>query len=639
MATPSQRARLGASWAACPDKPAFHLLPVSGWVNDPNGLVWDARTARFHAFYQHVASSPAWAWGHLAWGHASSADLATWTHEPVALAPSPGGPDGAGCWSGCCVPGVPGTPPFTLLFTGVSLRDGPHARDPAACHPHCPPVPPAADLGLEQHECQLAAVLVDAGDLHLRAWQKRAAPIIPHAPPVVPGAVAGQGWAGFRDPFVFQRWGGEDRPWRLVVGSGRKGGRGCLLGYASTNPDPGGAGWVFEGVSCGGEGVVVGGVEMEWVGSRLSPPSLDAIDVGEMWECPFIARLLSSGGDGGSGTSRAFTLVCVSPYPRRGPSSGAAGAGAGGGWRPANPPIFWLCEGEEGEEGVGLDLAAAAVGPLRLDLGDTLYAPTMAAGGGPHGSVMMGWCHELRGLCGEGAGPPALAPARDYAGCLTLARALSVRVGADGRPRLHQEPVAGVASLRMVLTAEPPPAAWALGTRLQPGGRPLPVPGAAGDAVDFELVFEKPAAGTSACCTGLWLRPGLVAAGDAPPGTATPTAVALLAHWSTGRLEVAHFTALTRSGCPDMGAVVRRVGGVCEGVVGGRVRLRVVVDHSVVEVFAGSGEALTTRVYGSGASNATSPAAPRWSVFSLGDSPAPVPEAAGWAMGVGWGKV
>ena len=230
--------------AACPDRPTFHLLPRSGWVNDPNGLVWDARSSRFHAFFQHVAAKPAWAWGGLAWGHASSADGVTWRHEPIALAPTPGGPDAAGCWSGCCVAGggdVPGAPPFTLLFTGVCLREGPHARDHAAPGAaHYPPIPPAADLGLEQHECQLAAVLEDGADAHLGAWAKRAAPAIPHAP-VPPG---GAGLAGFRDPFVFQRWGagGGTHPWRLVIGSGHKGGRGCLLAYASADPDPGAPG-------------------------------------------------------------------------------------------------------------------------------------------------------------------------------------------------------------------------------------------------------------------------------------------------------------------------------------------------------------------------------------------------------------
>ncbi|KIY98885.1 hypothetical protein MNEG_9074, partial [Monoraphidium neglectum] len=51
-------------------------------------------------FYQYLAPPAAtWAWG-LSWGHASSADLVTWRHLPLALAPSAGGPDAGGCFSG-----------------------------------------------------------------------------------------------------------------------------------------------------------------------------------------------------------------------------------------------------------------------------------------------------------------------------------------------------------------------------------------------------------------------------------------------------------------------------------------------------------------------------------------------------------
>jgi sucrose-6-phosphate hydrolase SacC (GH32 family) len=560
---------------------------------------------------------------------------------------------------------VPGAPPFTLLFTGVCLREGPHARDHAAPGAaHYPPIPPAADLGLEQHECQLAAVLEDGADAHLGAWAKRAAPAIPHAP-VPPG---GAGLAGFRDPFVFQRWGagGGTHPWRLVIGSGHKGGRGCLLAYASADPDPGAPGWVFEGVLCGGEGVAVGrGGEVEATAAEAgagSPPSaaaalsLDAVDVGEMWECPFIVRLpVVSDSDGGGGACvRAFTLVCVSPYPHRRPRC------AGAGTRPTNPPIFWLCEeGEErdgGRVGRSIDLAAAIVGPLRLDLGDTLYAPTTpaAGGGGPggKGAVMMAWLQELRGpgaaaaAAAEDASASPRGRARDYAGCLSLARELSVRVRGDGTPRLHQAPLAALAGLRV--GGGDPAAVWSPGTRLQPGGRPLPIPGAVGDTVDLELVFERPpeaggeAAADPCCCTGVWLRPRLAAAGDEPGGGSAPdrpTAVALLARWDTtpGRLEVVHVTAITPAGCPDLATVVRRVGGACEGVGGGRAALRVLADRSAVEVFAGTGEALATRVYGCGGGGEDAgDTPPRWSLFSLGGGPAPVPAAAGWAMRAGW---
>jgi beta-fructofuranosidase len=49
------------------------------------------------------------------WGHASSTDLVRWTDLPIALAPSPGGPDRSGCFSGDPIDwdGVP-----TLFYYG-----------------------------------------------------------------------------------------------------------------------------------------------------------------------------------------------------------------------------------------------------------------------------------------------------------------------------------------------------------------------------------------------------------------------------------------------------------------------------------------------------------------------------------------
>ena len=77
----------GASFSSHPDRPIFHVMPRSSWINDPNGLCFHA--GRFHAFYQHLEKegSADWDWA-MAWGHASSADLAFWRREPVALRPT-----------------------------------------------------------------------------------------------------------------------------------------------------------------------------------------------------------------------------------------------------------------------------------------------------------------------------------------------------------------------------------------------------------------------------------------------------------------------------------------------------------------------------------------------------------------------
>ena len=68
------------------------------------------------SFYQHVVGSSEWRW-ELSWGHASSADLVYWRHEPLAIKPTPLGYDAAGCWSGCTAVDEQGVP--TMLYTGV----------------------------------------------------------------------------------------------------------------------------------------------------------------------------------------------------------------------------------------------------------------------------------------------------------------------------------------------------------------------------------------------------------------------------------------------------------------------------------------------------------------------------------------
>ncbi|AOV96837.1 glycosyl hydrolase family 32 [Edwardsiella hoshinae] len=97
--------------------PRWHLAPVCGLMNDPNGFIWFA--GRYHLFYQ---------WNPLdcnhkykCWGHWSSLDLVEWQHEPIALLPDETY-DRNGCYSGSALDNH-GT--LTLCYTGnVKFPDG-----------------------------------------------------------------------------------------------------------------------------------------------------------------------------------------------------------------------------------------------------------------------------------------------------------------------------------------------------------------------------------------------------------------------------------------------------------------------------------------------------------------------------------
>jgi fructan beta-fructosidase len=59
-------------------RPSIHFAPESGWINDPNGLIW--RQGRWLAFHQRI---PPGGTG-LHWGLATSDDLLNWEdHGPV----------------------------------------------------------------------------------------------------------------------------------------------------------------------------------------------------------------------------------------------------------------------------------------------------------------------------------------------------------------------------------------------------------------------------------------------------------------------------------------------------------------------------------------------------------------------------
>ncbi|GFR46491.1 hypothetical protein Agub_g8069, partial [Astrephomene gubernaculifera] len=113
MATSTQAAQtLVPSYPLRHDRPAYHIAPRQGWLNDPNGPLF--YKGYYHMFYQHVPEGCTWSFG-LVWAHAVSPDLVHWEHLPHAVVPTPGGLDSDGCFSGCATIDENGVP--TIMYT------------------------------------------------------------------------------------------------------------------------------------------------------------------------------------------------------------------------------------------------------------------------------------------------------------------------------------------------------------------------------------------------------------------------------------------------------------------------------------------------------------------------------------------
>jgi beta-fructofuranosidase len=205
--------------AADPQRPQYHFLPAANWMNDPNGpIYWQGK---YHMFYQYNPNGAFW--GDMHWGHAESPDMVHWKHLPMALAPTPGGEDKDGVFSGCAVidNGVP-----TAIYTGVNP------------------------------EVQCIATSDDG----LAAWKKYG------GNPVIGGPPPGMQVTGFRDPAVWK----EGDTWLMAVGSGFAGKGGAVLLYESKDLRR----WSYL------HPLVTGKMRAD------AGKAKDPVDSGEMWECP-----------------------------------------------------------------------------------------------------------------------------------------------------------------------------------------------------------------------------------------------------------------------------------------------------------------------------------------------------------------
>lgn len=165
----------------------YHFMAQTGWLNDPNGLIYFR--GKYHFFFQYNPYHGFWEWMH--WGHAVSEDMLHWEYLPLALAPSEAYDNHlhGGCFSGSAIE-CGGK--LYLVFT-ASTNEGD---------------------GFEQTQC----IAYSEDGIHFEKYEKN--PVL-----TAPEGVAKD---QFRDPKV---WKHEDT-YYLVCGASR-GNRGQALLYRS----------------------------------------------------------------------------------------------------------------------------------------------------------------------------------------------------------------------------------------------------------------------------------------------------------------------------------------------------------------------------------------------------------------------
>jgi fructan beta-fructosidase len=168
-----------------PHRPLYHFTPPTGWMNDPNGLVYVG--GEYHLFYQHYPDSTVW--GPMHWGHAVSRQLTDWQHLPIALYPDSLGLIFSGSavvdWANTSGFGRNGRPPLVAIFTHHDMA--------------------GERSGRNDFQYQSIAYSLDNG----RTWVKYAGnPVIGNPTSI----------RDFRDPKVL--WHPESKQWVMALATG-----------------------------------------------------------------------------------------------------------------------------------------------------------------------------------------------------------------------------------------------------------------------------------------------------------------------------------------------------------------------------------------------------------------------------------
>jgi fructan beta-fructosidase len=235
-------------------RPQFHFSPETGWMNDPNGLVF--LDGEYHLFYQYYPDSTVW--GPMHWGHAVSKDLVHWTHLQVALYP-----DSLG-----------------YIFSGSAVVDSGNtsgfgsSNNPAIIAVFTYHNPKLEQSGSAGYQSQGIAYSTDKG----RTWIKYSEnPVLPNP-----------GKKDFRDPKVF--WHKETGKWIMILAVSDR-----IHLYSS--PDL--RSWTFEsefGVNAGAHGGV-------W-----ECPDLFPLSVAENGATKWIMLVsINPGGPNGGSATQYFT--------------------------------------------------------------------------------------------------------------------------------------------------------------------------------------------------------------------------------------------------------------------------------------------------------------------------------------------